>query len=127
MVTGLIRNLTILVTSSSLLLTTFIGAANAAMVGTDPVVNTASRAEQVSDIRGWLAEREVRDQLVAMGVDPADASQRITGMTDAEIHELHERIGELPAGAGAIEVIGIVFVVLLILELVGVTHIFSGF
>jgi hypothetical protein len=38
---------------------------------------------------------------------------------------LQGRIADLPAGAGVIEVIGIVFVILLILELIGVTNIFT--
>ena len=41
--------------------------------------------------------------------------------------QLAQQIEELPAGAGLIEVVGIVFVVLIVLELVGVTDVFKAF
>ena len=42
-----------------------------------------------------------------------------------EISQLQNHLNDLPAGGGAIEVIGIVFIVILILELVGVIDIFK--
>lgn len=113
--------------AASLLSSTLPGVANAAMVGTGTAINMEQRAEYVSDIRAWLNQEKVRDQLVAMGVDPDDAGKRVAGMTGEELRTLHERIENLPAGAGVVAVIGIVFIVLLILELVGVTHVFSNF
>ena len=113
--------------AASLLSSTLPGVTNAAMVGTGTAINMKQRAEYVSDIRVWLAQDKVRDQLVAMGVDPDDAGKRVAGMTGEELRTLHEKIEALPAGAGVVAVIGIVFIVLLILELVGVTHVFSNF
>ena len=47
-------------------------------------------------------------------------------MTDSELQRLAGRIDQLPAGGtGVIEVVGIVAVVLLILELLGVTDVFT--
>ena len=53
--------------------------------------------------------------------------QRLQGLTDEEARQLAQQIEELPAGAGLIEVVGIVFVVLIVLELVGVTDVFKAF
>lgn len=125
MLNATMKRIVVLVAGLGLLSTTFAGVVNAAMIGTQPAVTMEQRAEYVSDIKGWLAQDEVRKQLVELGVDPADASERVASMTAEELQALHTRIDELPAGAGVIEVIGIVFVVLLILELVGVTNIFS--
>lgn len=111
----------------SLLATTLVGTVNAAMVGAEAAIEAEQRAEHVPEIRHWLAQERVQNQLVALGVDPAQADERIASMTAEELRMLHERIDELPAGAGALEVIGIVFIILVILELVGVTHIFSSF
>lgn len=122
-----IRRTLLFFTAVAFLFTTLAGGVNAAMVGTQSAVNTDQRATRISEIRDWLAQDRVEEQLVAMGVDPATAGERIAGMTDQEVRMLHGEIEELPAGAGVIEVIGVVFVVLLILELVGVTHIFSQF
>lgn len=125
MLNATMKRLVVLVAGLGLLSTTFAGVVNAAMIGTQPAVTMEQRAEYVSDIKGWLAQDEVRKQLVELGVDPADASERVASMTAEELQTLHTRIDELPAGAGVVEVIGIVFVVLLILELVGVTNIFN--
>lgn len=127
MLTRSVKRIVIFFTSLTFLLTTLIGGVNAAMVGTDTAVNTEQRAEQISEIKSWLMQDEVRSQLVAMGVDPADASGRVASMTNEELRMLHGKIENLPAGAGVVEVIGLVFIVLLILELVGVTNIFSQF
>lgn len=124
MLNATMKRLVVLVAGLGLLSTTFAGVVNAAMIGTQPAVTMEQRAEYVSDIKGWLAQDEVRNQLVELGVDPADASERVASMTAEELQTLHTRIDELPAG-GVVEVIGIVFVVLLILELVGVTNIFN--
>ena len=47
-------------------------------------------------------------------------------LSAAELAQLDGRLDQLPAGAGIVEVVGVVFVVLLILELVGVTDIFTA-
>jgi len=62
-----------------------------------------------------------------MGVDAAQVDSRIAAMTDAELRSLAGEIENLPAGADALAVIGIVFLVLLILEAVGVLDIFKSF
>lgn len=121
------KRFVVLVAGLGLLSTTFAGVANAAMIGTQSAVSMEQRAEYVEDIKGWLTQDKVKQQLVEMGVDPANASERIAAMTSEELKMLHTQIDELPAGAGVVEVIGLVFVVLLILELVGVTNIFSQF
>lgn len=125
MLNAAMKRLVVLVAGLGLLSMTFAGAVNAAMIGTQSAVSTEQRAEYISDIKGWLGQDGVQQQLVELGVDPVNASERVAAMTTEELQTLHTQIEELPAGAGIIEVIGIVFVVLLILELVGVTNIFS--
>ena len=63
--------------------------------------------------------------MVALGVDPLDAQARVAALTDSELQTLDRQIGELPAGGDVLAVIGVVFIVLLILELVGVINIFK--
>lgn len=125
MVKSVFKHLIALVAGMSLLSTTVIGVANAAMVGTQSAVALEQRAEHIAGINDWLTQESVKQQLVELGVDPVSAKDRVAAMTAEELQTLNERIGELPAGAGAIEVIGVVFLVLLILELVGVTNIFN--
>lgn len=119
------RRIITFLASLSLLFTTLAGGVNAAMVGTGTAVNNEQRGEQISEINAWLSQDQVRSQLVAMGVDPENATERVASMTSEELRVLHGEIQDLPAGAGLVEVIGLVFIVLLILELVGVTDIFA--
>lgn len=82
----------------------------------------ATAAQQIDQ---WLLRDDVAEQLAELGVDPLLASQRAAAMTPAELAELAERIDELPAGAGVIEVLGVTFLVLIILDLIGVINIFG--
>lgn len=127
MLTSALKRFIVSLASVSLLSTTFLGVANAAMVGTTTALADAERAEYVSDVRDFLTQEKVQKQLVTMGVDPDNARDRVAAMTNEELRMLHGEIDQLPAGAGLVEVIGVVFIVLLVLELVGITNVFSRF
>ncbi len=104
---------------------TWLPAAQAGMLGTGSA-DTQNHAELSADpIDAFLSQDKVKQQLVSLGVDPVIAQERVASLTPQERKLIEEKIDELPAGAGALEVIGIVFLVLLILELVGVTDIFK--
>jgi hypothetical protein len=53
--------------------------------------------------------------------------ERLNGLSHAELMELEGQLESQVAGGDVIAVIGVVFVVLMILELVGVTDIFKSF
>ena len=56
-----------------------------------------------------------------------EAFDNVREAIEAHCELLAERMGELPAGGDALAVIGVVFLVLIILELVGVIDIFKKF
>jgi hypothetical protein len=99
--------------------------ARAELVGTLQAVESSTRSQDLATVSAALARQEVRDQMAALGVDAADVDARIARLTDSELRTLADRMGEMPAGGDALAVIGIVFVVLVILELVGVIDIFK--
>ena len=99
--------------------------ARAELVGTLQAVEAATRAQDLAAVNAALARDEVRAQFAALGVDPAQVDARVGALTDAELRQLSTRMADLPAGADALAVIGVVFLVLLILELVGVIDIFK--
>jgi hypothetical protein len=77
-------------------------------------------------IQSQLAQAEVRAQLERYGVEPAAIEGRLAALSDRELAQMAERMQETPAGGdGLIVIIGLTFVVLLILELVGVIDIFK--
>ena len=98
--------------------------AAAGVVGTaEAIAATQDGARAVVD--SALARADVRAELERMGADPAAIEGRLDALSEAEIASLAGQIGEAPAGGDALAVIGIVFVVLIILELVGVIDIFK--
>lgn len=96
--------------------------ARAEMIGTAQLLETSADAQRVD---AFLAREDVQRQFEALGVDAAEARQRIAGMTEAELQALSGRIDSLPAGAGAVELVLIVILILLILELAGAIDIFK--
>ena len=102
-------------------------AAQAEMIGTDAVAGADEVEAQRDDILTLLERDEVREHLVAGGVDPADAEARVEALTPAELQALNERMEEDPAGAGVGSVVGaalIIFLVLLITDILGYTSVF---
>jgi hypothetical protein len=98
----------------------------AALVGTMQAVEASSnRAQDLEIVNATLAREQVRSQMQALGVDPAAVDARVARLTDSELQSLAERMQQMPAGGDALAIIGIVFLILLILELVGVIDIFK--
>lgn len=101
--------------------------AQAGVIGTLEAIDAAQHAQDLATINASLARAEVQQQLSAMGVKSADIQTRIAALTDSEVNMLAGKISTAPAGGDVLAVIGIVFVVLIILEAVGVIDIFTKF
>ena len=82
--------------------------------------NTPSRVE------AFTQRAEVKAKLLELGVHPRDVQGRIDALSPSELAALEKELESLPAGGDVLGLIGAVFVVLLVLELVGVTDVFSG-
>lgn len=104
----------------------FVQSAGAGVIGTEAAMLSQERAQRIERIHSVLSRDSVQQQLEQLGVDPEAAMARVASLSDAELLALDERMNELPAGAGALEVLGIVLLVLLVLELVGVTDVFKA-
>jgi hypothetical protein len=99
-------------------------AASAAIVDTAAIVAT-DRAADLDAIRARIERADVRAQMERMGVDAAAVEKRIAGLSDHELHRLAADLRTAPAGGDALALVGAVFVILLILELVGVIDVFK--
>lgn len=99
--------------------------AAAGIVGTADAVAAVQQQDHRGSVQDVLARADVREQMVGLGVDPAEVEARIAALTDAEVATLATRLEGAPAGGDALAVIGIVFVVLMILEFTGVIDIFK--
>lgn len=100
--------------------------AHAQMVSTgDALALEAGQLEQ--RVEAFLLRDDVAAELAQYGISHERAMARVDNMSAAELEQLAGRIDEMPAaGDGVIVIAGIVFVVLIILELVGVTDIFKS-
>lgn len=97
----------------------------AGIVGTAEAVAAARGDDARATVDATLARADVRAGMTALGVDPAEIEGRLAALSDEEIASLAGQIEDEPAGGDALAVIGILFIVLIILELVGVIDIFK--
>ncbi len=118
----LLLNLIIL----TLLTGSFASNASAQFITTDEALVIEQQNQATERVSSFLAREEVQQQqLIKFGVAPEQAEQRIAALTPQELMSLDAKIGDMPAG-GIAEVIGIVVIVLFILELLGVTDVFTA-
>jgi hypothetical protein len=100
-------------------------AAFAGVIDSEQYLEAIDREATIARIDSVLARDEVRAALEQRGVDPAQARERVAALNDQELQALATNLDNLPAGGSLLAVVGIVFLVLLILELVGVIDIFK--
>jgi len=100
--------------------------AQAAPISTDAALAAATTSSQRERVERFLDRADVQQQLQMRGVSPADAKARIASLSDAEVAQLAGQIDSLPAG-GDVGILGfvlVVFLVLLLTDILGFTHIF---
>lgn len=100
--------------------------AAAGIVGTADALAAAGQQDALALVRSSLARNDVRERMVALGVDPAEVDGRIAALTGSELTMLADRLEQAPAGGDSVlAIIGIVFIVLVILEYTGTIDIFK--
>lgn len=126
MVTLVLKKLVVALMVCNILVLGLIPAAEARLIGTQEAMQMTQREEQLARINRIFLRCEIQEQMLAFGVEPKDVQDRLAVLTDEELRQLAGRLQDMPAGGDAVlAVVGLVFVVLIILELVGVTNIFT--
>jgi hypothetical protein len=99
--------------------------ARAGIVDTEQMMAEDARMVSLQRIDRVLAQDSVAAQFEVWGVSRDEVAQRVAALSDQELHQLAQTIANDPAGGSDVLVImGAVFVVLLLLELVGITNFF---
>ena len=88
--------------------------ARAGLITTQQAVTAESSRADHERVRALLARGEVRSQLAALGVSPADATSRADALGDDEVRDLAARMDALPAGGDG----GLVLILVLVLLIV---------
>jgi hypothetical protein len=124
MMSSLMKRIIVLLVSVSFF-STYSLPAWSGIVTTDQLLQQQLEVLNKSSLVAMLDRDDVRQQLVERGVDPEYAKARIAALSDAQIEELRDSIDTLPAGSGVVGILIAVLLVLIILDIVGVTNIFS--
>src|SRR6188508_849438 len=119
------RNSLVAVLATSLVAVSLQSAAYAGVISTQEYLTAVDREATRARIDAVLAREEVRSKLEQYGVDPAETDARLAALTDPELEQLATDLENMPAGGSVLAVVGVVFIVLLILELTGVIDIFK--
>ncbi len=100
----------------------------AALIGTETVLDSIHDQEARDQLKQFLTREDVQAALIAHGIDPMEAKRRINALSDEEVIRIADQIDQLPTGGGAVETLLVIilalFLVLVILDLAGVTDVF---
>lgn len=96
----------------------------AGIVTTEDLVDEQLVLSEKQRLMQLFGSEKVQEQLIAMGVSPSDAQQRLENMTDAEILEFSAKMDEMNTGSGVVGALVFVFLVLLVTDLLGYTDVF---
>lgn len=125
---GFFRNLTVLLILPCMLLGLTLQPAHAAMISTPELLDRADAETARARVEAFLQRRDVQQVMVGQGVDVREAEERLNAMSHAEIQAMARHIESLPAGGDGVgAVIGaalFIFLVLLITDILGLTHVF---
>jgi uncharacterized iron-regulated membrane protein len=128
MLKKVMRPVALLLVVSFCLLNFNVPNAQAKMIGTDAVIAGQQVADQRAQVADFMAREDVKQIMTQYGVDPVEAQQRVDSLSNEELAHLANSIDQLPAGGSAVGVIVgaalLVFIILLITDLVGLTHVF---
>jgi len=108
---------------------TFVGitqSAQAALISTEQIHAANANATQgnLDAITAALERPEVIAHLERLGVSKDDAQARVAALTDAEAAALAGQIDSLPAGGDVVGALVLIFVILLVTDILGLTKVF---
>jgi hypothetical protein len=103
-------------------------AAIAALIPTERAISLDESTKARESIKNFLARQDSQNLLISRGISPEEAMARIDSLTDAEALRVSQHIESMPAGGNAIGIIVgailLVFIILLITDLIGLTDVF---
>ncbi|MBD9399082.1 MULTISPECIES: PA2779 family protein [unclassified Pseudomonas] len=99
--------------------------ANAAMIGTGEVLTQQQQQVDRQQLLSMLDDQQVKDKLLAMGVERDQVENRINNLTSAELAQFNQQLSEAPAGAGIVGIIVLFLVIFIITDMLCATDIFS--
>lgn len=96
--------------------------AHAAMISTEQSVQ-AVQADR-NELKQFFDREDIAKALEAHGVSSESAKARVDSMTEEEAQQLAAHIENAPAGAGIVGTLFVVFIILLVTDILGLTKVF---
>jgi hypothetical protein len=103
-----------------------ISPAFAGIVGTDSYLSEQTAQQDRENLRALMSRDEVRSLLKSNGLTVEEAQARVDSLTNKEVSQMADKFNELPAAGDAAVVVLVIALVVIILELAGITDIFTG-
>ncbi|WP_322891238.1 MULTISPECIES: PA2779 family protein [unclassified Yoonia] len=119
------KSLAILLSAQLLLATQTATLAQAQMLGTEDAIARYAAMADRDLLLGELQRAEVRDQIIDLGIDPAEAEARLAALSDAEIATILTQMENDSAGADIVGTLFTVFIILLVTDFLCFTRVFS--
>ncbi len=105
-----------------------VNAARAGLVKTEAVIEQVTATAQRQRVKDFVNRQDVKEQIRGLGIPPEEAARRVDALSDAEVAQIAGYLDTAPAGQGIIAAvlatILIVFLVLILTDLLGLTDIF---
>lgn len=129
MLKKMIKPVSFFLVFSFLLLDFSVHTSQAQMVDTSTVIAEQEAAMNRARVADFLAREDVKQIMIEHGVDTAEAQIKLAGLSSEELAKIADSMDQLPAGGDGLgTVVGaavLIFVVLLITDILGFTHVFS--
>lgn len=119
------KSVAILLSTQLVLATQAVTLAQADMLATDAAISKYSAMANRSLLLDELQRDEVRNEIIELGVDPAEAEARLAALSDAEISTILTQMENDSAGADIIGTLFTVFIILLVTDLLCFTRVFN--
>ena len=111
-----------------LLVSTSFQSASAAMIATEKLFQAQTPQEKRDYLHQLIAREEIKDALIAQGIDPLEAQLRIQSLTDGEIRLIADKLDHLPAGGGvatfSLIILAVIIATALIFNFTSITDLF---
>src|SRR5690242_13971207 len=89
----------------------------AEMIGAERLIEAPAPNDAEQDrakVQHFLDRANVKERLQALGVDALNARDRVSSLSDAEVHALAQRIDSMPAG-GALSQYDLILILLIVI------------
>jgi hypothetical protein len=120
-----LKRLFIYILVTSLTSLGFTQSVQAAMISTEQIAAATTIQQNQAHITAALDRPEVQAQLESLGISKSEAQARVASLTPEESAAMARQIDSLPAGGdGIIGALVLIFVVLLVTDILGLTKVF---